>query len=65
MTRMARVTEVTRVMGLAKVKKVEGITEVQLVATATMIQPWMAVEGRAELKKHRIRDKKPLSHFEA
>ena len=41
---MARVTEVTRVMGLAKVKKVEGITEVQLVAT--MIQPWMAVEGR-------------------
>ena len=43
---MARVTEVTRVMGLAKVKKVEGITEVQLVATATMIQPWVAVEGR-------------------
>ena len=40
---MARVTEVTRVMGLAKV---EGITEVQLVATATMIQPWVAVEGR-------------------
>ena len=65
MTRMARVTEVTRVMGLAKVRKVEGITEVQLVATATMIQPWMAVEGRAELNKHRIRDKKPISHFEA
>ena len=41
-----KVTEVTRVMGLAKVKKVEGITEVQLVATATMIQPWMAVKGR-------------------
>ena len=42
---MARVTEVTRVIRLAKVKEVEGITEVQLVATATMIQPWMA--GRA------------------
>ena len=62
MTRMARVTEVTRVMGLAKV---EGITEVQLVATATMIQPWVAVEGRPELNKHSIRDKKPFSHFEA
>ena len=62
---MARVTEVTRVMGLAKVKKVEGITEVQLVAGVSMIRPWMAVEGRAELNKHRIRDKKPISHFEA
>ena len=65
MKRVARVTEVTRVIRLAKVKEVEGITEVQSVATATMIQPWMAVEGRAELNKHRIRDKKPLSHFEA
>lgn len=43
MTRMARVTEVTRV---TEVKEMEGIIEVQLVATATMIQPWMAVEGR-------------------
>ena len=59
---MARVTEVTRV---TEVKEMEGIIEVQLVATATMIQPWMAVEGRAELKKHSIRDKKPFSHFEA
>ena len=58
---MARVTEVTRVMGLAKVKEVEGITEVQLVATATMALPGVAVEGRAELNKHSIRDKKPLS----
>ena len=39
---MARVTEVTRVMGLAKVMELEGITEVQLVVRATMIQPWMA-----------------------
>ena len=57
---MARVTEVTRV---TEVKEVEGITEVQLVATATMIQPWMAVEGRAELNKHRIRDKKTSFSF--
>ena len=41
---MARVTEVTRVMGLAKVEEGEGITEV--VATATMIQPCVAVDGR-------------------
>ena len=59
---MARVTEVTRV---TEVKEMEGIIEVQLVATATMIQPWAAVEGRAELNKHSIRDKKPISHFEA
>ena len=31
---------------VTRVKEVEGITEVQLVVTATMIQPWVGVEGR-------------------
>ena len=62
MTRMARVTEVTRVMGLAKVQGGGGNHRSAIGGDGDNDT---TMGGGAELNEHSIRDKKPLSHFEA